>query len=395
MGRIPPFLLPHNLYMSTYTPRTEFAAALNQVATERGIDPAVVLESIRTAILAAYRKDGMLTGEYHEDWMYEVDLDPSSGEAKVYGFLKPETPEEEEPTEEQIAKARKKKTEVTPPGFGRIAAQTAKQVILQKIREAEKDAVITEYEKKVGGLVNGMVLRFAGSDIIIDLGKGEAIMPVFEQVGNENYHINQRLTFYVEGIKDGIKGREVIVSRAHRGLVEGLFKREVPEVGNGTVTIREIAREPGVRTKLAVYSTQSGVDPVGSCVGQKGVRVQAVIEELNNEKIDIIQYSDDIEKFIASALAPAAGMSIKVDNDTKTAVVTIPDDQLSLAIGRDGQNVRLASKLTGFKIDIVGDKSHVAPEVEIESQGTSEKKEETQTTDKPSDDNPNPIHNEA
>src|SRR3989344_6146801 len=284
--------------MATHTPRTEFATALNQVANERGIDTQIVLDSIRIAILAAYRKDGILTGEYHEDWTYEAELDPASGEAKVYGFKRPDPPEGEEPTEKQLQIARKKRAEVTPPGFGRIAAQTAKQVILQKIREAEKDAVISEYEKRLGTLVNGMILRFVGNDIMVDIGKGEAVMPSYEQSPSENYRLNQRLTFYIEGIRDGIKGREIVVSRAHKGLVEGLFKREVPEVGNGTVKVKEITREPGVRTKIAVFSTQSGVDPVGSRVGQKGVRVQAVIEELNNEKIDIIQHLDDPEKII-------------------------------------------------------------------------------------------------
>lgn len=360
--------------MANYTPRTEFAAALKQVSEERGINPDVVLESIKTAILAAYKKDGLLTGDYHENWLYEAQLDPITGEAKVYGYPKPEVKEGEEPTEKQLETARKKKSEVTPPGFGRIAAQTAKQVILQKIREAEKDAVIGDYVKRVGSLVNGMVLRFVGNDIIIDLGKGEAIMPSYEQVSSENYHLNQRLTFYIEGIREGIKGREIVVSRAHKGLVEGLFKREVPEVNNGSVIIKEITREAGVRTKLAVFSTQSGIDPVGSCVGQKGVRVQAVIDELNNEKIDIIQYSEDLDKFIAASLAPASNLQIKLDPKKKTATVTVPEDQLSLAIGRDGQNVRLASKLTGYKIDIVGEK------------GTSEKKEEITANDVPSGD---------
>ncbi len=370
--------------MAQYQARTDFAAALNQIANERGIDPSVVVESIKSAILAAYRKDGLLTGDYKEDWVYEADIDAVTGETKVFGFPKPPVAEGEEPTEEQLAPARKKKTEVTPPGFGRIAAQTAKQVILQKIREAEKGAIISEYEKRVGQLVNGMVLRFIGNEIIIDLGKGEAVMPSFEQVPVENYRLNQRLTFYIEGIKDGIKGKEIIVSRAHKGLVEGLFKREVPEVNSGVVNIKEIAREPGVRTKIAVTSTQSGVDPVGSCVGQKGVRVQAVIDELNNEKIDIIQYSDETEKFITAALAPAQNISVKIDTDKKLAHVTVSEDQLSLAIGRDGQNVRLASKLTGYKIDIEGDKSSVPQE-----KGTSEKKEASSASDLPTN-NPNP-----
>lgn len=363
--------------MATYTPRTDFAQALSQIANERGVDVSIIVDSIKAAIVAAYRKDASLTGEFKEDWHYEADIDAVTGETKVYGFVRPETPEGEEPTEEQLVVARKDRKDVTPPGFGRIAAQTAKQVILQKIREAEKNAIISEYEKRLGTLINGMVLRFVGSDIIIDLGKGEAVMPPYEQVPSENYRLNQRLTFYIEGIRDGVKGREIVVSRAHKGLVESLFKREVPEVGSGVVQIKAIAREPGVRTKIAVASTQSGVDPVGSCVGQKGVRVQAVIEELNNEKIDIIQYSEDADKFIIGSLAPAANLSVSINSDKKSAQVTVPADQLSLAIGRDGQNVRLASKLTGYKIDIEGQDLPAEPVTAPAEQGTSEAVAET------------------
>ncbi|MCL4382566.1 MAG: transcription termination factor NusA [Patescibacteria group bacterium] len=307
--------------------RTEFALALNQVCTERGIDPNVVLETIKAAILAAYRKD---FGE-EEIEKLEAQVDPNSGEAKVL----------------------KEGKDITPPGFGRIAAQTAKQVILQRIREAEKAAVLTDYSARVGTIVNGMVLRFDGPNIIVDIGRAEGVMPPAEQVRGENYRINQRLTFYIEGIKEGIRGNEIIVSRAHRGLVEGLFRREVPEVASGAVQIKGIAREAGNRTKIAVFSDQPGVDPVGSCVGQKGVRVQAVISELGGmEKLDIIQWNDDPMTFIASSLSPAKEITVVLDQAKETAAALVPDDQLSLAIGKDGQNVRLAVKLTGWKIDI-------------------------------------------
>jgi len=199
-----------------------------------------------------------------------------------------------------------------------------------------------------------MILRFEGDNIFVDLGKGEAVMPPQEQNKGESYRLNMRLAFYLEGIRETMKGRQIVVSRSHEGLVEGLFRREVPEVSSGAVEIRAIAREAGSRTKIAVYSKQTGVDPVGSCVGQKGVRVQAVINELSGEKIDIIQYSDDVEKFILSALSPAENLEIKTDEKKKTALVFAPEEQLSLAIGRGGQNVRLASKLTGYKIDIQG-----------------------------------------
>ncbi len=319
--------------------RTEFALALNQVCTERGIDPNVVLETIKAAILAAYRKD---FGE-EEIEKLEIQVDSNSGEAKIL----------------------KEGKDITPPGFGRIAAQTAKQVILQRIREAEKAAVLTDYSARIGTIVNGMVLRFDGPNIIVDIGRAEGVMPPAEQVRGENYRINQRLTFYIEGIKEGIRGNEIIVSRAHRGLVEGLFRREVPEVASGAVQIKGIAREAGNRTKIAVFSDQPGVDPVGSCVGQKGVRVQAVISELGGmEKLDIIQWNDDPMTFIASSLSPAKEITVVLDKDKETAAALVPDDQLSLAIGKDGQNVRLAVKLTGWKIDIKS-KSKATEEAKI------------------------------
>lgn len=316
-------------------PRTEFAAALAQVASERGIDPDQVLESIKAAILMAYKKDF----GFKEGFEYGVEVDPGTGESRVFAW-----PEGEE----------SKKEEITPAGFGRIAAQQARNIIVQKIREAEKSSLLDEYEKRVGTLVNGMILRFDGDNIVVDIGKGEAIMPASEQNRGEAYRLNMRLVFYLEGIRETVRGRQIIVSRAHEGLVEGLFRREVPEVASGAVEIGAIAREAGSRTKIAVYSTQPGVDPVGSCVGQKGVRVQAVINELNGEKIDIIQYSEDPAKFILAALSPAENLEIEVDENKKTALVTAPEDQLSLAIGKGGQNVRLAIKLTGYKIDIKG-----------------------------------------
>lgn len=323
--------------MAVLKARTEFAAALNQVCAERNIEPDIVLGTIKEAILAAFRRDYGLKEE-HE---YAAQIDPENGQARIFGW--PEGKEDE-------------KEEVTPPGFGRIATQVAKQVLLQKIREAEKNAVLDEFAKRVGTLVNGLVLRFDGPNIIVDINKTEAFFPPAEQVRSEKYHLNQRLTFYVKEIRETERGRNIIVSRADKALVAALFKREVPEISSGAVEVREIAREPGARTKIAVASTQTGVDPVGSCVGQKGVRVQAVIGELEGEKIDIIQYSDDPEKFIIAALSPAEGVKVELNEKKKTAVISVPDDQLSLAIGSEGQNVRLASKLTGYKLDIKGSK---------------------------------------
>jgi N utilization substance protein A len=307
--------------------RTEFAAALNQAASERGIDVEEILSIMQEAIKAAYRKD--FGGEIEE---LEVTLDSSSGEARVIENGK----------------------DVTPIGFGRIAAQTAKQVLLQRIREAEKTAILTEFEKRVGTIINGMVQRIEGPNIVVDLGKTEGLMPQSEQSQGESYRLNQRLKFFIVGIKDGPRGQDILVSRAHKGLVEGLFKLEVPEIGSGIVEVKAVSREAGIRSKVAVSSKQTGVDPVGSCVGQKGVRVQAVIAELGNEKIDVIQYSDDVAKFISAALSPAKVDNVQLDETEKTAHVEVPEDQLSLAIGKDGQNVRLAAKLTGWRIDIQG-----------------------------------------
>lgn len=331
--------------------RSEFTLALNQVAAERGIDPTVVLETVSQAILAAYRKDhpGIEVGEY------DVKLNPQNGEAQIFH----------------------KEVDVTPPGFGRIAAQTAKQVILQKIREAEKSAIISDFSERLGGIVNGMVLRFDGPNVIVDIGKAEGVMPPHEQIPGEHYRLNQRLAFYLSEIKEGMRGSEIILSRGHKGLVTALLKREVPEVAQGSVIIKEIAREPGSRSKVAVYSTQSGVDPVGSCVGQKGVRIQAVISELGgSEKIDVIAWSEDIARLIASALSPAKDLVATFDEVTREAKVTAPDDQLSLAIGRDGQNVRLASKLTGYKIEIRGKSESQEPQ-KVEKTATVEGEEKT------------------
>ncbi|MFH0942789.1 MAG: transcription termination factor NusA [Candidatus Beckwithbacteria bacterium] len=318
--------------------RTEFTSALNQICAERGISPQAVIDSIKTALIAAYKKDSCLVEDV-EGIGYVAELDEITGSAKIF---------------EVDDKGNKK--DITPPGFGRIAAQTAKQVILQKIREEEKDAIITEYQDKIGALVNGMVLRFDGQFIICDIGRGQGLMPPEEQAGNERYRLNQRLTLYIKDIKETVKGNQIIISRADPQLVIELFKREVPEVNSGAVEIKVIAREAGSRSKVAVASSQAGVDPVGSCVGQKGVRVQSIINELGGEKIDIIEYSDNLAQFITAALQPADNLKVKLNEKTKIADVTAPEDQLSLAIGRDGQNVRLAAKLTGYKINLQGPK---------------------------------------
>lgn len=319
--------------------RSEFALALNQVASERNISVETIIATIEEALLMAFRKDRAMAGETVEVENYIAKVNLDTGEAAI--FLKKTDGS--------------KGQNVTPPGFGRIAAQTAGQVLRQKIREAEKKAVIEDFSNRIGSVASGMVLRFDGPNIIVDIGKAEAVMPPQEQNPAEHYRLNQRLTFYIKEIRESARGQEVIVSRASENLVTELFRKEVPEFQSGAVVVKTIAREAGGRTKLAVASTQSGVDPVGASVGQKGVRVQAVITELGgSEKVDIIQFTEDAATLIAAALAPAKDIEVILNKEDQSAVAMVPDDQLSLAIGRDGQNVRLAWKLTKWKIDIKG-----------------------------------------
>ena len=326
--------------------RNEFESALKQVCAERGLEANVVLDALKVALIAAYRKDHV--GE-NED--YTAAVDPETGEAMIF----------------------KESKDVTPPGFGRIAAQTAKQVILQKIREAEKTAIIGEFEKKVGTIISGLVQRFEGQNVIVDLGKTSGVMPPQEKVDTEKYRLNQRVKVIIKKIKEGKRGPEIIVSRADKELVEKLFEIEVPEIRSGAVEIAAIAREPGSRSKVAVKSNQEGVDPIGSCVGQKGVRVQAVTRELFDEKIDLVNYSENMEKFIVASLSPARVNDIAINSKKNKATVYVAEDQLSLAIGKEGQNARLAAKLTGWKIDIKQlRESGEAVDVDIPGQESSE-----------------------
>lgn len=360
------------------TPRTEFAQALKAIATERGLDADVILETIKQAIIAAYKRDAKeRDGDEEDELEFDVELNSVSGEAKIFAW-----PE---------GKPKEKKN-VTPPGFGRIAAQTAKQVIHQRIREAEKDSIMEEFSGRVGTLISGMILRFDGPDVRIDLGRSEGIMPASERAPNERLSANQRLTFLMKDIIETPKGKQIILSRADPEFVRKLFAREVPEVSSGSVEIRAIAREAGARTKIAVSSTQSGVDPVGSCVGQKGIRVQAATNELGGERIDIVPWSDKPEELIEAALSPAEGLSVSLNKKEETALVQAPEDQLSLAIGKDGQNVRLASKLTGWRIEIESlegekravkeDKETKKKKKEIKSKETKKKKKDDKNEEK-------------
>lgn len=319
--------------MSNNQPRTEFSQALKAITQERNVDVNVIIDAIKQAIIAAFRRDQKEAGiEYGEEVVMDAEINSLDGGAKVLVDGK----------------------DVTPPGFGRIAAQTAKQVIHQKIREAERGVIMDEFTAKIGSLVSGIVLRFDGPNVRVDMGRTEGFMPQDERIPTERLSQGQRLTFLLKDIRETIKGKELILSRADPDFVVKLFAREVPEIGAKSVEIKLISREAGVRTKIAVFSSTSGVDPVGSCVGQKGVRVQAVTNELGGERVDVIPFNEDFAELIKLALAPAENLEVKIDKKSLNAEVKAPEDQLSLAIGKDGQNVRLASKLTGYKIEIIG-----------------------------------------
>ena len=309
---------------------TEFSAALNQVANERGISPENVLIAIELALIAAYKKDFMDRDSNVEDIRAQVD--PQTGAAQIF----------------------KGDQDITPAGFGRIAAQTAKQVILQQIRKSEVDSVVDEFRSKRNTIVQGVVFRIDPNLVVLDLGRVHGVMPVREQIPTENYRSGMNLNVLVKDIRDIGRGTEIVVSRADSQFVISLFEKEVPEIASGVVKIHAIAREAGSRTKVAVYSTERNVDPVGACVGHKGVRVQSILDEIRGEKIDIIPYDANIDRFIANSLSPARVTNVKIDIEKKLAEVKVPEDQQSLAIGKQGQNVRLAHKLTGWKIDIEG-----------------------------------------
>ncbi|MFH1896540.1 MAG: transcription termination factor NusA [bacterium] len=346
---------------------TEFSAALNQICSERGVDPAIVLDTIEQAMVAAFRKDYGGGAKY-----VRAEVDKETGETRLFKmFFEQEAAEEGITGEKKEVEILKKdpdhpdlpgiaqkvtmiESEVTPPGFGRIAAQTAKQVIVQKLREEEKAVVKENYTQKVGLIVSGNVYRMDKGVVVLDLGKAQGLLLPLEQIPGESYVMGQRVKAIVEGVRDGLRSPEVMLSRTAPSFVEELFALEVPEIGSGVVEVKGVSREPGNRSKVAVASNDEKVDPVGSCVGQKGVRVQAVIEELNGEKIDIIPHDPDSKKFVANALAPATVKSVERVGETHEFKVSVAEDQLSLAIGKEGQNVRLAAKLTGFKIDIKG-----------------------------------------
>ncbi len=336
----------------------QFASAIDQICTEKNISKEVVIATIEDALGAAYKKD---YGNKKQEVRVELSED---GETLV--FVSKEVVDEVEDKFIQIsltdAFKLKKDAKIgdiieikdLPSDFGRIAAQTAKQVIIQRIREAERDMVFGEYKDKEGEVINGTVQRIEGSNVIVDIGKASGILFPNEQIKEERYYIGQRLKFFVVRVEQNARGPQIVISRSHPGLVKRLFELEVPEILSGVVEIKSIAREAGERTKIAVQSTQEGVDPVGSCVGQRGVRVQAVMSEIGEEKIDIILWAEDPKVYISNALSPAKVSEIILNESEQKAEVRVAEDQLSLAIGRQGQNVRLAAKLTGWNVDIQG-----------------------------------------
>jgi N utilization substance protein A len=339
--------------------KSDFYAAISQIAAERGIPKEAILEVMEKALVTAYRRT---LGNNPPPIEVSVKLDPQTGAARVFAEKQvvDEVFDERFEIEYDIAKRIKPDTEIgetvlvesTPNDFGRIAAQTAKQVILQGIKEVEREHIYGEYMDREGELVTATVQRVAKGNVILEMGKAEAILPPKEQVDNDRYYHGQRLKVYLMEIRREDRGPRLIASRTHKQLILRLFEMEVPEIYNGTVEIKSIAREPGLRTKVAVTARQEGIDPVGSCVGMRGVRIQNIVNELNGEKIDVVQWSSDPKDFIANALSPAQVVEVQLREDEHAATVIVPDKQLSLAIGKEGQNVRLAAKLSGWRIDI-------------------------------------------
>lgn len=377
---------------------TDFLAAINQIASERGIDADKVFDALKDAILVAYKKEYFKSDSFFTDEKEEeedgidnitVELERETGTFKI--IARKEVVKKVDDDVKQISLKDAQliskdlkvgdviEVELPSEDFGRIAAQTAKQVVLQKIREFEKEAVLSEFSGKVGQVFTALMQRMQKGEVVFEIGKATAFMPQEEQISNEFYKVGERYKVLLKGIIDTPRGKELVVSRADPNFLIELFKMEVPEIESGVVEVKAVAREAGSRSKMAVVSNQDGVDPIGSCVGQRGIRIANVMSELGEEKIDIIEWNDELESFIANALSPAKVENVKIKGDTAT--VRVADDQLSLAIGRDGQNVRLAWKLTNLKLDIVGSdgtaKKAEKPVVEVvEEDAKSEAPEE-------------------
>ena len=358
----------------------EFLNALNEIVETKGIDKEILIDTIEQALLTAYKKN------FGQAQNVEVEFDRDNGDIKVYSTREvvDESNYYDSFLEIELSEARKIspsyeigdviRNEVTPSNFGRIAAQTAKQVVVQRLREAEREIVYNEFMERESEIVDGEITRATPSVVYVDLGKIEGVMPRSEKIDRETYKEGQRIKVYVVEVKKGSKGPQIIISRSNPGLVKRLFELEVPEIEQGIVQIKSIAREAGSRTKMAVKSLDEKIDPIGACVGPKGSRVKNIVDELGDEKIDIIKYSDDYAEFISASLSPSKVVKVEVDEEEKSALVVVPDYQLSLAIGKDGQNARLAAKLTGWKIDI---KSESQYEEDL-ANGVYDKKEESE-----------------
>lgn len=336
--------------------KSDFYTAITQIAAERGIPREAVLSSVKHALISVYKK--MANSEEE----VTVEIDDTNGSMRIFAVKEivdvVEDPLSQMSRSEAMTYAPNPQVgdtiriERTPENFGRIAAQTVKQVVLQRIRDYERDTIFEEFHDKQGELLNGIVQRADPRAVIVELGKAEAVMPAREQVPTERYRPAQRVKVLLVEVNKDQRGPQLIVSRSHPGLIRRLFEQEVPEIFSGAVEIMEVAREPGLRSKVAVAARQEKVDPVGACVGVRGVRIQNIVNELYGEKIDVIEWSSDTAQFIANALSPAKPSSVSLDEPNKVATVIVPTDQMSLAIGKEGQNARLAYKLTGWRIDI-------------------------------------------
>lgn len=334
----------------------ELLFALNQLEKEKGIDKEILIDAIEQALISAYKRN------FGSAQNVEVNIERATGEIRVYALKTIVEEVIDTATEMSLEQAKRfgadfeigdmVEVEVTPRKFGRIAAQTAKQVVMQRIREAERGLIFDEFSNREEDIVNGVVSRFDRKNIVIDLGRVEAVLPPSEQTPGEKYNVHDRIKIYVINVKKTNKSPQIYVSRTHPGLVKRLLELEVPEIADGTVEIKTIAREAGSRTKIAIYSRNENVDPVGACVGQRGSRIRAIVDELKGEMIDVIKWSSNAEEYIAASLSPAKVLQVSLDEESKVARVIVPDFQLSLAIGKEGQNARLAAKLTGWKIDI-------------------------------------------
>ena len=357
----------------------ELIMAIEELEKERGINKDYLLESLETALVTAYKRN------FDSAENVKITMDYKTGDIRVFSLKQVVEKVEDDMLEISLEEAKKEdknaeigctvEIEIIPRDFGRIAAQTAKQVIVQKIREAERNMVYTEYNDRKGEIVSGIVQKSDGGTVVLDLGKLEGIMLVKDQIPTESYKVNDKIRAYVVSVEKGLKGvPQVLVSRSHPDFVRKLFEFEIPEIYEGLIEIKNVARDAGSRSKVAVYSTNENIDPVGSCVGQKGIRIQNIINELKGEKIDVIEWNEDPAVYISAALLPAQVMAVDIKEEEKFAQVIVPDDQLSLAIGKSGQNARLAAKLTNWKIDI---KSETQFRNLLEQKNNTEEEEST------------------